>query len=155
MGTGEASSRVVGLRHGDSCDVAARPRETLHQSFLDRVAGSEEYDWDRPGRFLHDLGRFGPTDDNDIEIESHHFRDRVAQQFGLPFPSSPFDDDGATLDIAELPQPLAQNLRANARVPRKKDTDSRQARRLLCFGGERHGEKATCNAADERAPIHY
>jgi len=59
-----------------------------------------------------------------------------------------------SFDIAQLPQPLAQAFRAGAGVPRKKDTDSRQAGRLLCFGGERHREEATHNAADERAPIH-
>ena len=111
------------------------------KSFLDRIAGAAEYDRDRPGRFLHGLGRLGTTDDDDIEIESHHFRDCVAQPFGLAFPPSPFDDGGATLDIAQLPQPLAQDLRRQVRplVPHlpKKDTDSRQAGRLLCLGGER------------------
>ena len=37
---------MVGLRQGDPGDVAARPRETFHQSFLDRIAGADEYDRD-------------------------------------------------------------------------------------------------------------
>jgi hypothetical protein len=62
--------------------------------------------------------------------------------------------DGIRNRIASSPTRSAF-LRASARVPRKKYTDSRQADRLLCFGGERHREETTCNAADERAPIHH
>jgi hypothetical protein len=146
---------MVGLRHRDPRNVAARPRETLHQSFLDRIAGADEHDRDRPGCFLHRLGRLGTTDNNDIEIESHHFRGCVAQSFGLPFPPSPFDDDGATLDITQLPQPLAQDLRASARVPRKKDPDSRHAGRLLCFGGECNHRDPGAGDANKHASIDH
>ena len=146
---------MVGLRYRDSRDVATRPRETLYQPFLDRIARPDEHDRDRPGRFLHGLGRLGATDDNDIQIESHQFLNRVTQPFGPPFPPSPFDDGGATLDITQLPQTLEQDLLASARLPRKKDTDSRQTGRLLCRSGEWHREEATSNAADERAPIHH
>jgi hypothetical protein len=100
------------------------------------------------------------ADDDDIGLESHQFRDRFAKPFGLSFPRSPFDDGGATLDIAQFLQPLAQDLlakvrRAGAGNPRNKDTDSSQAGRLLCLGGERHREEPTRSAADERTPIHH
>ena len=69
---------------GDLCHGT----QGTHQSFLDRIARTAEHDRDRPGRLFHGLGRVGTTDDNDIEIEWHHFCDRVAQPFGLPFPPS-------------------------------------------------------------------
>ena len=134
---------MIGLRYGDPRDVAARPRETLHQPFLHRIAGAAEHDRDRSGRFLQGLGSLGTTDDDDVEIEAHQFRDCFGQSFRLSFPPSPFDDSGATIDIAQFPQALAQGLRASARVQRGQDTNSRQSRRLLCLSGERCGKNCS------------
>ena len=80
---------------------------------------------------------------------------RFAQPFGLSFPPSPFDDGGATLDVAQFLQPLAQDLRAKVRrasagASRKKETDSRHAGCLLCIGGERCSKK--CPDADQEVP---
>ncbi len=88
-------------------------------------------------------------------LESHHFRNGVVQPFGLPFPPSPFDDGSATLDIAQLPQPLAQDLRASARIPTKKYADSRQAGCLLRHGGEGSHRNSPASRANECASINH
>jgi len=130
-------------------------RAKLSTNPSDRIAGAAEHDRDRPGRFLHGLGRLGTTDDDDVEIEAHQFRDCFGQSFRLSFPPSPFDDDAATLDIAQFLQPLAQDLRASTCVPREQDTNSRQAGRLLCLGGEYGHRDPGTGRANEQASIDH
>ena len=98
---------------------------------------------------------FGTGHDDNIGIEPHHFRGRVAQPFRLAFPRSLFDDGGATLDIAQLAQPLAQDLRTPARAPRIQDPDPRQAARLLCLGSEGSHRDPCTGRANEVASIDH
>jgi hypothetical protein len=93
---------------------------------------------------------------DDINLERNQFGRESGEPLELPLGISVFNHDVAALDVTEVTQSLAEGLYhvgASGQVARKK-AYSRDLGRLLSLAGERRGEEATRQGADECASVH-
>ena len=98
-----------------------------------------------------------PRRDHDRDLTANQIRRQRRQSIVLTLGPTKFDRDVLALDVAGLVQTVAK--RGNVGRPRSRRLAGEKSdywdRRFLCASGERHGEEATCNAANERSPVHH
>ena len=92
---------------------------------------------------------------DDIDLERNQFGCKRGEALRLPLGISVFDHDVATLDVTEVTQPLEEGLvpvGASGPVERQVAYAS-DFNRLLRLSGERRGEEAARDGADEGTSI--
>ena len=91
-----------------------------------------------------------------VDLDRRQLGRERGQALELPFGISVFDDDVATLDIADVAQSLVERFHRvgdSGAVGRQK-TYSRDRGRLLGFSGARRSDDAPSNPANERSTVH-
>jgi hypothetical protein len=102
---------VLGLIH-QARGIAARARETRHQSCAHRVAGTEEYNRDRCRGFLRRHGgRCARATEDNVHLEIDQFSSEGGETRWIAVRPSVLKADGPTLDIAVIEKSLAENLK--------------------------------------------
>jgi hypothetical protein len=118
--------------------------------------GSQGDDWNR-GRSLHRGGAgFRPEREDDIDTESDQIGREARHPVVVPLGVSPLDDHIAPLDVAKVTQPARKAVPGHRTRCHDEDTNARHLpSRLLRLAGQRYGEEAEGDSADERAALHY
>src|SRR5438477_6487725 len=140
---------------GQPRDIAARPRQAGDEPAPNRIGGSSEDNGEGPGRLLGSHGGECGWGQDDIDLEGNEFGRESGEPLELPLGISVFDQDVAALDVTELTQSLAEGLwqvGTSGQVDGRQPSYSSDLGRLLGLGGERCGEKAASQSADERSP---
>src|SRR5262249_32841253 len=107
--------------------IPARPRKGLDQLHTHRVGNGHEYDWDFCGG-IPQIGCPGGGHHQDIDIEGDEFGRHGPEALGLLVGATGFEDDVATLDVAELGEAfdygfdIRRFLFTASRMPEKADT---------------------------------
>jgi hypothetical protein len=94
---------------------------------------------------------------DDINLERNQFGRKSGEPLGLPLGISVFNDDVATLDVAEVTQSLEEGLGqvgSSGQVGRQ-EAYSSDLGRLLGLGGERRSKESRTRASEERAPVYH
>ena len=108
--------------------------------------------------FLAAVTPWRPQRHDDVHLEPDQLGRQVGQPVDPILRISIVDDNILALNPPELAQPMperVEQVRPIGRGRRAKKTYPRHLSRLLRVGGERRGEEATRQAADERPPIHH
>src|SRR5574337_2226370 len=140
---------------GEPRDVPAWPRQVPDETGSHGIGNDHHDNGERLRRVLGREGRWRRMRNNDVNLEAHQFSREVCKPLGLPCSPSVLHREILPLDMAKLTQPLPEGLYsfgrdANGGRPAEQKPDSRDLGRLLRFGGERCGEQAPGQSADER-----
>src|SRR5206468_4977836 len=92
------------------CDIATRPRQAGDEPASNRIASSSEDNWEDPGCLLGGKGSGCAHGHDDINFERNQFGRKSGEPLELPLGISVFNDDVATLDVAEVTQSLTEGL---------------------------------------------
>src|SRR5262249_10729092 len=139
-----------------SSHIPARPRKGLDQLHTHRVGNGHEYDWDFCGG-IPQKGCPGGGHHQDIDIEGDEFGRHGPEALGLLVGETVFEDDVATVDVAELGEAfdygfdIRRFLFTASRMPEKADTRNPSA--LLRARRERPRRRAA-EQRDEFASPH-
>jgi hypothetical protein len=93
--------------------------------------------------------------DDDFNLERHQLGGQLGEPFDSRMPPSPFNGDVLPLHVAKLTQSGAEGIAGTEERIRLEHSNPRNLRQLLRLGGDRRGEEAACQAADERPPVHH
>ena len=99
----------------------------------------------------------GACSHDDISLESNQFGRESGEALELPLGITYFNCNVAALDVTEVSQSLEERLiqmGSSGQVGRQM-TYPGDLGRLLRHGGERRGEEAACQSADERSSVHH
>jgi hypothetical protein len=125
---------------------------------LHGIARSGEHDRQRRRGLLRGQGGEGAADGHDdIDLERDQLGRQSGELLGLPLGIPVFDQEVAAFDVTEVTQSLMEGLAhvevSGCQVERQVAYSS-DLGRLLGLGGERRGEEAARQGADECASIH-
>ncbi len=134
--------------------MAARPRKAGDEPARNRIGSSSEDNGEGPGRLLGGQGLGCASGHDDINLERNQFGRKSGEPVELPLGISVFDHDVPALDVTEVTQSLTEGLwqvGSSGQVARQV-AYSRDLGRLLGLGGERRGEEAASQRAEECTP---
>ena len=141
-------------QHGDSGDVASRPREARHDPGAYRITPSDHDDRNRLSRTLRHQRCCRRPDDHDIYLEADKFGDQLGITLGLAVSVSVLDGDVLALDVAEITETLPECrgvwLGWRGRFGWEQDSDPRHLPGLLSPRGERR--KNNAESENDREP---
>ena len=90
-----------------------------------------------------------------VDLPADQVSGETRQGLRLPARKSDLERYVLAIDVAEVSQTLSGIIEYRpGEITGIQHTHHWHLHRLLC-GGERPREEATCNAADERSPVHY
>jgi hypothetical protein len=100
----------------DARDVATRPRQAGNQPVPHRIDGGRHHDGDRAGRVLGRADRWRACRHDDVYREPDQLSGQIREAVVVPFCRTGLNCEVLALQVAEVPQALAERLPVAHRV---------------------------------------
>jgi len=143
---------------GQPRDVATGPRKARHEPLRDRIGDDRHDNRDHGGGTLRGDRLARPGDDDGVNLRVDQLGNESRQTLRVAIREGRPDDEIPPLDIAQLAHPLDERLPGNSPCRIRADAQHTHVVHLpgrLRLGGERRGEEAARQGADERPTVHH
>jgi hypothetical protein len=140
------------------CEIPAWAGHASHKARCNRIGGEGKNDRNRCSGLFGRAGCWRPDCNEQIDSRSKQLSDEPGEIIELPLSIPPLDDEVPTLDVTERTKLILGPKRIDTRRHRRsaaENPDTVDCPGLLRLGGERRGEKAAGQGAEECPPIHH